>query len=301
MRRSADGITAEVVDGLTPGTRYDDLGVTSLVPPPGGERCRVGVLTDTHVGGWRFGHLPRRRSLESPADCLRGALREVVAWGASLVVVKGDVTDHGTAEQWEQAEALLAECPVPVVLTLGNHDVQRGAIPRPLSPVQVHDLPGLRVVVADSTIPRKHGGTPPLDALEPLADGMPTLLCFHHQLQRHRVPTNWPPGISGPAARAYLDRVAELNPSTVVTTGHTHRHRVRRHGPLVISETASTKDFPGTWTGFAVHDGGIRQVARRVAAPEAIAWTESTASSFLGVWGRYSPGAVADRCYTHTW
>jgi predicted phosphodiesterase len=259
------------------------------------------VLSDTHVGGLRFGHLPRRRSVEAPRDCFRGALREVVAWGASLVVVKGDVTDHGTAEHWEEAEAILAECPVPVVLTLGNHDVQRRAVPRSLAPVQVHDLPGLRVVVADSTLPRKHGGSPPLDALEPVADGRPTLLCFHHQLQRHRIPTNWPPGISGTDARAYLDRLVEVNPSTVVTTGHTHRHRVRRHGPIVVSETASTKDFPGTWTGFAVHEGGVRQVARRVAAPEAIAWTEWTASSFLGAWGRYSPGALEDRCYTHAW
>lgn len=301
VRRTADGVSASDVEGLTPATHYDDLGVTTLAPPPGEELARVGVLTDTHIGGWRFGHLPRRRSTTAPGDCLRGALREAVAWGASVIVVKGDVTDHGTQEHWSEAEAIFAECPVPLLMTLGNHDVQRRAIPRSLPPVQVHDVPGLRVVVADSTLPLKHGGSPPLDALDAVAAGIPTLLCFHHQLQPHRIPTNWPPGIAGPAASAYLDRVAELNPSTIVTTGHTHRHRVRRHGPLVISETASTKDYPGSWTGFVVHEGGVRQVARRIAAPDAIAWTESTASSFLGVWGRYSPGSLADRCYTHAW
>lgn len=239
--------------------------------------------------------------MEAPAQCVRAALREAVAWGASLLVVKGDVTDRGTAEQWEETERLLAEVDVPVVVTLGNHDVQRRAVPPAVSPVEVRDLPGIRVVVADSALHGKHGGHPPWQAIEALEGAGPALLCFHHQLQRHRIPTNWPPGITGPAARAFLDRVAEVNPTTIVTTGHTHRHRVRRHGPLVIAETASTKDFPGSWAGFAVHDGGVRQVSRRIAAPEAIAWTESTASSFLGLWGRYSPGRLDDRCYTHVW
>lgn len=301
IRRQRGAVAAVVVDGLEPGTRYDDLGATTLEPPPGRELARVGVLSDTHIGAWRFGHLPRRRSTTAPTDCLRAALSEVVTWGASLVVVKGDVTDHGTEEHWAEADAVLAECPVPVLLTLGNHDVQRHALPRPLAPVQVRDVPGLRVVLADSTLPLKHGGSPPLDALDALDGSGPALLCFHHQLQPHRLPTMWPPGIPGDAGRRYLDEVAARNPATVVSTGHTHRHRVRHHGPIVISETASTKDYPGTWTGFAVHEGGIRQVARRVAAPAAIAWTESTASSFLAVWGRYSPGRLTDRCYTHVW
>ena len=287
--------------GLAPATRYDDLGVTTLAPPPGAELARVAVLTDTHVGAYGFGHLPRRRSRTAAADCLRSALRDSVAWGASLVVVKGDVTDHGTQAHWDEAEALFAECPVEVVLTFGNHDVQRRAMPRPLSPVLVRDLPGLRIVVADSTLPRKHGGHPPYEALDAIAGAGPTLLCFHHQLEKHVVPTHWPPGIPQPVSGRFLDRVAEANPTTIVTTGHTHRHRVRRHGPVTVSETASTKDYPSTWTGFVVHEGGVRQVARRVTDPAALAWSASTAQSFLRVWGWYSPGRIEDRCYTVAW
>ena len=291
-----------MVDGLRPATRYDDLGVTTLAMPPGAALARVAVVTDTHIGAYGFGHLPRVRSRTAAADCLRSALRDAVAWGASVVAVKGDVTDHGTAAHWEEAEELFAECPVPVLLTLGNHDVQRRAVPRDLSSVYVHDVPGLRVVVADSTIGGKHAGLPPVEALDAVAaaDG-PALLCFHHQLQRFRVPTMWPPGIPGPLARRFLDEVARANPRTIVTTGHSHRHRVRRHGPLLVAETASTKDHPSTWTGFAVHEGGIRQVARRVTDPAALAWSDRTARSFLGVWGRYSPGRLEDRCYTLAW
>jgi len=261
----------------------------------------VAVLTDTHVGAYGFGHLPRRTSRTAAIDCLRSALHDAVAWGASVVAVKGDITDHGTAEHWAAAEEVLGECPVPVLLTLGNHDVQRRAIPPRVEPIVVHDVPGLRVVVADSTIARKHAGLPPVEALEALDGAGPALLGFHHQLQRFRVPTMWPPGISGPLARRFLDRVAEVNPRTIVTTGHSHRHRVRRHGPVTVVETASTKDYPSTWTGFAVHEGGIRQVARRVTDPAALAWSDLTATSFLAVWGRYSPGRLGDRCYTLAW
>jgi hypothetical protein len=70
---------------------------------------------------------------------------------------------------------------------------------------------------------------------------------------------------------------------------------------VVVTEVGSTKDHPGTWAGYAVHDGGIRQVVRRVAAPEAIRWTEATRRSYLGVWGPWSTWARSARCFTHPW
>jgi hypothetical protein len=69
----------------------------------------------------------------------------------------------------------------------------------------------------------------------------------------------------------------------------------------VVAEVGSPQDFPGTWTGYVVHEGGIRQVVRRVAAPEAMAWTESTKGCFAGLWGRWSPGTLPQRCFTHPW
>ena len=48
--------------------------------------------------------------------------------------------------------------------------------------------------------------------------------------------------------------------------------------------------FPGTWAGYAVHEGGIRQVVRRVAAPDAIAWTDRTRHGLGGMWGLIAPG-----------
>jgi hypothetical protein len=35
--------------------------------------------------------------------------------------------------------------------------------------------------------------------------------------------------------------------------------------------------------------------------PEALAWTERTRRSALGAWGRWSPGRLTDRSFTHVW
>jgi hypothetical protein len=124
---------------------------------------------------------------------------------------------------------------------------------------------------------------------------------LHHQLQRWRWPTFYPPGVAGPQARALLDELVATNPDTIVASGHTHRHRRRRYGPLELVEVGSTKDYPGTWTGYAVHEGGIRQVVRRIESGPVIAWTEGTGRSIGGIWGRWSPGRREDRCFTHGW
>jgi hypothetical protein len=126
-------------------------------------------------------------------------------------------------------------------------------------------------------------------------------IALHHQPQRWRLPNLYPPGIPGPAASGLLNALCEVHPATMVASGHTHRHRLHRHGPVVAVEVGSTKDYPGTWAGYAVHEGGIRQVVRRVAAPDAISWTEGTYWALKGVWGRWAPGPLAERCFSHAW
>jgi 3',5'-cyclic AMP phosphodiesterase CpdA len=126
-------------------------------------------------------------------------------------------------------------------------------------------------------------------------------VALHHQPERWNVPTHYPPGIGGAEARALLDALVAANPATFVASGHTHRHRRRQHGPIPVAELGSTKDYPGTWGGYAVHEGGIRQVVRRIAEPSVIGWTETTARAVAGVWGRWSPGQREARCFTHVW
>ena len=319
------GAGSRVIEGLAPGRRFsiplDDGRTargTTLVAPPGPELCRVATVSDTHIGGVGFGWLPHAAppDLRMHDRCLTAAIDEATAWGADLLVVKGDLTEGGRPAQWEAAAEILGRATVPVIVVAGNHDIRRlasdgsaaladvGIHARP-GDVIVRDLPGLRVVAADVTVPGHHHGT--LDgtgaAIIEAAAGAEggVLVAMHHHLQRFGPWTHWPPGITGTEANPFLDALAAAHPASLVTSGHTHRHRRRRHGPVVVTEVGSTKDFPGTWAGYVVHEGGIRQVVRRVADPDCLAWTESTRRVFLGTWGTWAAWSLGARCFSHPW
>jgi len=55
------------------------------------------------------------------------------------------------------------------------------------------------------------------------------------------------------------------------------------------------------WAGYAVHEGGLRQVVRRVAEPSCLAWSEPNRRSLLGLWGPWASGFLRWRCFSHTW
>jgi len=278
-------------------------------------------VSDTHIGLEEFGFLP---TVHDPLDlpdppsvrCLRAAVRESETWGARLLVAKGDLTQHGTVDEAAVAARELASSTMDVEAFVGNHEVKRSGaslaavfadagIVLTGDGVRVLDVPGVRVVVFDSTVPGKHVGTYERfadDVVDAVAEaGGPALVLTHHHPQPLPVLHHWPPGVPSPEANRFFERVVHANPRTLMSTGHTHRHRRHDHGPMVITEVGSPQHFPGTWAGYVVHEGGIRQVVRRVAAPDAIAWTEATARSVLRVWKRWSPGRIADRCFSVTW
>jgi predicted phosphodiesterase len=325
---------AVVLDGLPPDTRLDLVlepegeparrvgRFRTLAPPPGRELARVATVNDCHLGGHGFGVLPSARHpeggfrLDTHDRCLEAAVAEAVAWGAQVLVVKGDLTEGGRTWQWRTAARILGQAGVPVLAVPGNHDVMRGSTDgRPiLAPAgirltvgdaEAYDLPGLRVITVDSSRPLHHPGS--VDGVTPrvlaLAAEAPAgvLVALHHQFEPFDVRTHWPPGISRAEGNAFLDALAAANPAVLVTTGHTHRHRRRQRGPVVLTEVGSNKDYPGTWTGFVVHEGGIRQVVRRVADPSSLRWTDATRYSFLGLWGAWSTGTLDARCFSHRW
>ena len=315
--------------GLSPGTTYDVRvdgrragTATTLDALPGPERCRVATISDCHIGENGFGYL---FDMEEPAGvepyairCLRAATSAAVAWGADLLVVKGDLTQRAQVAELDGALEILAGLGIPVVVAPGNHEVKRrstdwaaavrsaGLVAVGRTEPEVVDLPGLRVIAGDTTIRHHHNGT--------LGDGRaeafvaaaaeapgPALLCLHHQLEPRRHPTAWPPGIGGPEAVPFLDRLADAAPQTWVTSGHTHCNRGRRHGPLTVTEVGSTKDFPGTWAGYVAHEGGMRQTSFHVTGDGTDAWLDRTRKAAARLWGLWSPGRLGDRCRTTTW
>jgi 3',5'-cyclic-AMP phosphodiesterase len=320
-----------VIDDLTPATthRIDvesaqrTWSLTARTPrsPSGEELFRFATVSDIHVGLDHFG-LSRRMREREPADpphpirCGSAALAEAAAWGAEYLVVKGDLVDRSRPEEWNAADRLLAATTLPTAFVPGNHEVKRdrpmdAPSPLPESGVEIvehvshHDVPGIRIVLVNCTVDgRGHGAVAHLidDVCDAAAGtGLPVLVAMHQHPQRFELPWFWPPGIPGSEGRRFLDAIGRANPRVLVTSGHTHRNRARRHGPITVTEVGSTKDFPGVWAGYTVREGGITQTVRRTMARGAMGWTEYSRRAVLGIWGRWSMGSLADRCVVVNW
>lgn len=324
------GPGAATVEGLAPSTRYDVTAdgqragtVRTLAPPPGDELFRFATVSDTHIGERGFGVLPRFREDPHvserdayPTRCLRAAIDEAVTWGAQLLLAKGDLTWSGRPLQWETVAETLAAAPVPVHATLGNHDVVPRAVDgrdvlqrhgvvaaRTVDPV---DVPGLRIVLGHSA-DRGHrygvvDGTQRDEIIRLAGEGTtPAFVTMHHYVNPLPVRSRYPRGIERTEGEALLAGLAAARPDTFVSFGHTHRNRRKVRYGMPLTEVGSTKDYPGVWAGYAVHEGGIRQVVRRVAEPSCVAWTERTSAVLGGFWGWWSPGRLRWRCFSWTW
>jgi len=295
------------------------LAARTLTPPPGPRLHRIATISDVHLGSMATGYLHTIVEKPEPADphplrCARAAVDEARAWGADELVVKGDLVDHSDPALWSVAAGVLDRFGGPVHVLPGNHERARRGDADPegglathghriATPLAHHDVPGIRVVLCDGTVAGHDGGRVGTLADEVVdlaagADG-PVLVLLHHHLMR--LPVDVPVGVPPAEARRFLDALAAANPHALVSSGHTHRHRRRHHGPVTITEVGSTKDFPGTWAGYDVHEGGIVQTVRRIAEPSSIRWTDHTRRAALGAWPRWSPGRLEDRCFTRTW
>jgi hypothetical protein len=322
-----------VVEGLSPGTTYDIVASARGVPrflagrlrtlrPPGGRLlCKFATVSDLHIGEKEFGLLGRIHDVVPaeayPVRALRAAIAEAVAWGAEIVVAKGDLTRNSAAAEVRDVGRLLAASPVPVEVLLGNHDNQlrtdtRGVLESQGVPVswqpRARDLPGVRLVLVHTAHGNPHyhrGQLPPglSHQVAALAAGAPAGACvaLHHPPEMHPYKTAYPPGIPFDDSRVLLDSLVRAKPETLVTCGHRHRNRRYGYGPIVISEVGSTKDYPGVWAGYKVYEEGILQVVRRTSSADVMRWTEATRRAMNGQWHRWSPGRLQDRCFALDW
>jgi predicted phosphodiesterase len=281
---------------------------------------KIATIGDLHLGEVGFGLVkrmnePRATPVSYPFRCAEATVDEAIAWGAELIVLKGDITDEGRADEWAEFDRLLDRISVPVMAIPGNHDVtgrrhsldatdqlrQRGMFP---SQVQTVDYATTRIIVVDSTVPRRSYGRlgPLVSELEAAVSvDRPVVIFTHHHLQTTALPCFWPVGMTRRDGYGTLDRLLDINPHIFMSSGHTHRNRVRRHRSAVVTEVGSAKDYPGVWAGYELTDLGVRQTSRRISRPDCIEWTERTRSIVGGMWGRWSPGGLEDRCVTHVW
>jgi 3',5'-cyclic AMP phosphodiesterase CpdA len=309
------------VDLLEPDTEHPVLldgrrvATVRTAARPGGRLLgRVATLSDLHLGAAGTGALPRtsrRQSprFEAPVITARAAAAEIARAGVDLVVVKGDLTQRDYPADHELAADVLGELAPRVVCMVGNHDggnhdrVDRRSLLRDRGlavqgrPVEQHRAREALVTLVDTVRPGRHDGSvlgtvDDVAALVERATG-PALLFLHHQLMPWRIPHHLPTGVPAREARLLLDALTRHGAGTrfpaLVSSGHTHRNRVRSTRGVVITEVGATRDYPGVYALYDVFDDAVVQSVRRIEHPAAVRLVERSARSAASAWAWWSP------------
>ncbi len=310
-----DGLRVVRVDGLRPDREQTVEGVTfrTLPRPPGARLATVATLSDVHIGetecgryeGVNLGPPLRAEPGEPPypETMARAAAEEITARHPDAVVAKGDLTAWGTADELA-AFLSIFEPPFGDRLhwTYGNHDVSSRSELGPRPDTELVTVPGARVALLDTSAPAEVGGRISPEQLEWLDalgsdDATPVLVFGHHPVYDH---ASFTAGIDPEDSDRLVEVFARRPALAGYFAGHTHRNLVRRlpaTGDLPWAEVGATKDYPGVWAEYRIHEGGIMQVVHRISSPEALSWTDRTREMFGGLYPSYSFGSLADRCF----
>ncbi len=316
-----EGTTAHRFTGLAAGSehRFFDVSVRTLDRPPGELLCRFATVNDVHFGEVEAGRIddltdgPIRRSAPGaepyPEVMNQAAAAEMAAIDPTVVIVKGDLSAEGTAEEWAAFEACYRTAfGDRLHVVRGNHDAYRHQ--DEYAGDRWIELPGVAVGLLDTAIPGETTGRITTEQIDWLDEQVarsdrPVLLMGHHQ--------QWIAGPGGSRSDEYfglhpdssdaLDDLCLRRQAVVgYAAGHTHRHRVRamtRSGVASI-EVGCTKDFPGTWAEYRVFEGGVMQVVHRMSSEPALEWSESCRHLYadFGVdYATYALGSLQDRCF----
>lgn len=150
----------------------------------------IAQMTDIHIG-----FDPSARPEELNRIRFRQTLDRLLAAPnpVDMLLLTGDLTDHGDIESFEKIADLLKACSFPVYAIPGNHDSREGLLAAfPDTPVEdgfihyVIEQEGLRILMLDSFEPGRHGGafcTRRRDWLRAQLDAhpdTPTVIFMHH-------------------------------------------------------------------------------------------------------------------------
>ena len=210
----------------------------------------IAQMTDIHVG-----FAPDDQPEELNLIRFRATLARLLEGPnrPDMLVLSGDITDHGDAESFAKTAELLADCPCPILPLVGNHDSRAGllgAFPHvvPADGGFLHyvvDVPlGLRIICLDTLEDGRHGGAfcdvraAWLAARLAEAPDTPTLIFMHH-----------PPVVAGidwmdPVAdEPWMLRLREVltgqSQVQAIHCGHLHRQIVTQFAGIPLGVTPS--------------------------------------------------------------
>jgi 3',5'-cyclic-AMP phosphodiesterase len=215
-----------------------------------GRAVLIAQMTDIHVG-----FAPEEHPEELNLTRFRATLQRLIHGPnrPDMLVLSGDITDHGDAESFAKTATLLAECPFPILPMVGNHDSREGllgAFPQvvPAEDGFLHYVieagMGLRVICLDTLEDGRHGGAfcdvraRWLATRLTEAPDAPTLIFMHH-----------PPVVAGidwmdPAPREpWMEQLREVlegqSQVQAIHCGHLHRPITTRFAGIPLGVTPS--------------------------------------------------------------
>jgi Icc protein len=320
------------VDGLEPAIEYAlevegapasellPASVTTLARPAGALLSTFATVNDVHFGEEECGKLGTPEELgpvfatvdgETPYWQVMndGALEELTALAPDAVIVKGDLTDVGSDEEYQWFLDSYSRLGPRMHHVRGNHDAMLSpSIAVDHVPFAV-DVRGATLAVIDTVMPGTDRGRVSSEQLEWL-DGVaasstvPVFVFGHHHpwdpASHERDETYF--GINPDDSEKLCAVIARRESIVGYFAGHTHRNRVRRFPvarDVPIVEIACVKDYPGAWAEYRVYEGGYVQLTRRISSVPALQWTEKTRHMFAGLYRDYALGRLEDRCFTY--
>jgi hypothetical protein len=304
------------VEGASPDGRWLPAEVRTLARPPGRLLATVATANDVHFGETECGRTGDPATdaigpiLRSPPgappypEFMNGAVvDEMLALDPDVVLVKGDLTDTGKVEEYESFLACYGRLGARMHHVRGNHDAMRDPeLARQGAPYAIA-LDGVTLAVLDTAVPGRVGGA--LDAeqrgwlAELAGDSSGPVLVFAHHPAWNADPNY---GLTADDHGALLDVFARRENVVGYFAGHTHTNHVVREArgrSVPCVEVACTKDYPGAWAEYRIHEGGYTQVMRRVAVPAAREWSERARHMIQGIYRDLVLGTVDDRCFTY--
>lgn len=214
-----------------------------------------------------------------------------------VVIATGDLTDHGTADEYAMLRDLLGALDVPLFLVPGNHDdpeVLREVfgtpsyVTGPTFDYANDDFP-VRLVAIDSTAPGRHDGEldaaqlGALDARLAERPDVPTCCFLHHPPFETGI---WWMDCIGLDGARKLEAVVRRHPQVgLVTAGHVHRSVTSGWGPTRLTTAPSTCHQ----TAVALHEDCPPRITSEPPMLALHQWTGDTFVSHATVFDKEGP------------
>jgi 3',5'-cyclic-AMP phosphodiesterase len=322
FRRHKNGIVEQIqVNDLEPAKRYFLHGrhFTTLARPAGRLLSTFVTVNDVHIGeskcgfdskhpefGPVFGNEPGKMPYAEMMS--RNVVSEISRLNPDAVLVKGDLTDSGRAEEFKTFLEIWGKFSSKLYWVCGNHDVHLKRPAGALPTVRI-DLPGAVLAMIDTSIEGQPGGRVTSAQITWLEDlcrhaDRPVIVFGHHHIwnpDRKNSPDYF--GINPEDSKKLIDLFRRYRCLVGYFAGHTHSNHVESVAGLPdvpFVECGALKEFPGAYNEYRIYENGLEQIMHRTTSQESLRWEEMTSRTELGHYERRHFGKLSDRCFSLT-